>query len=149
MKHFNPADDDWQARARASFARQGIMETLDARLGQLSPGKAEILLDFHERLSQQHGVFHAGVISTIADSAGAFAAYSLFPPSRSIVSVEFKINMLNPADGERLRAAGEVLKCGRTLSICEVEVYILKQGSETLCAKMQQTLFQVADKGNA
>lgn len=144
MSHFQPADSQWESRVRASFDRIGIMKTLGACLGALEPGKAEILLDFHEGLSQQRGYFHAGVTSTIADSAGGLAAYSLFPADRAVLSVEFKVNMLNPADGACLRAVGEVLKLGRTLSVCEIQVYSQRQDEERLCAKMQQTLFQVA-----
>lgn len=144
MTHIQPADPQWEARVRASFDRLGIMKTLGARLGTIAPGRVEILLDYHEGLSQQLGYFHAGVTSTIADSAGGLSAYSLFPAGRAALSVEFKVNMLNPADGNCLRAVGEVLKLGRTLSICEIEVYSQKQEGERLCAKMQQTLFQVA-----
>ncbi|WP_022729290.1 PaaI family thioesterase [Fodinicurvata sediminis] len=144
MTDFQPADPQWEARVRASFDRLGIMKTLGARLGKIAPGSVEILLEYNEGLSQQHGYFHAGVTSTIADSAGGLSAYSLFPVGRAALSVEFKINMLNPADGDCLRAVGKVLKLGRTLSICEIEVYSQRQERESLCAKMQQTLFQVA-----
>lgn len=146
MMLFQPADPQWESRVRGSFDRLGIMKTLGARLGQVEPGRVEILLDYHEGLTQQQGYFHAGVTSTIADSAGALSAYSLFAADRAVLSVEFKVNLLKPADGDCLRAVGEVLKLGRTLSVCEVRVFSRRQEEERLCAQMQQTLFQMAAK---
>jgi uncharacterized protein (TIGR00369 family) len=119
------------------------METLGARLARVAPGEVEIVAAYHEGLSQQHGYFHAGVTTTIVDSAGGYAAYSLFPPDTSILTVEFKINLLAPAHGEELRACGKVVKPGRNLTVCDGEVYVLRDGAETLCAKMQQTLMRL------
>ena len=143
MAAFEPADPDYEARIRASFARQRIMATLDAELGRVAPGEVEILLPFRPELTQQHGFFHAGVTSTIADSAGGYAAYSLFPADSSVLTVEFKINLLAPADGQRLRALGRVLKPGRTLTLCEIEVFVQKDGREKLCAKLLQTMMRL------
>jgi len=147
MTCWEPADPGWEERLRRSFDRQGIMETLGARLGRLRPGEVEIEVSFAPGLSQQHGFFHAGVTSTLADSAGGYAAYSLFPAAASVLTVEFKINLLAPADGERLSAVGRVVKLGRTLTITEAEVFVVKSGQEKLCAKMQQTLIRL--KGRA
>ena len=141
--NFEPRDPNWEAKVRDSFARQGIMDTLGARLGRVQPGEVEIDVDYHEGLSQQHGFFHAGVTSTIVDSAGGYAGFTLFPAGSSILTVEFKINLLAPAHGERLIAIGKVVKPGRTLTICDGEVYVLRDGEHRLCAKMQQTLMRL------
>ncbi len=140
MTTFTSADPNFADRVRDSFARQSIMELIGAQLSRVEPGLVEIALPYRADLCQQHGFFHAGVTSTIADSAGGYAAFSLFPADASVLTTEFKINLLAPADGERLRALGRVLKPGRTLTICEVEVFALKDGREKLCAKLLQTL---------
>lgn len=140
MSEFQPADPDFAARVRASFDRQSIMDLIGAKLSRVEAGLVEIELPYRPDLCQQHGFFHAGVTSTIADSAGGYAAFSLFPADASVLTTEFKINLLAPADGERLRALGRVVKPGRTLTICDVEVFALKNGEEKLCAKLLQTL---------
>ena len=98
--------------------------------------------------SQQHGFFHAGVVSTIADSAAGYAAYSLFPTGSSVLTVEFKINLLAPADGENLRATGRVIKHGKTLTICEMQAFITKSGEEKLCAHGMSTLMCLRDSAS-
>lgn len=143
MTAFEARDPDYERRVRESFGRQGVMATLGAEMVRVAPGEVEIALNYHPGLSQQHGFFHAGVTSTIADSAGGYAAYSLFPADSSVLTVEFKINLLAPADGERLRAVGRVFKPGRTLTICDVEVFVAKGEREKICAKMQQTLMRL------
>lgn len=140
MTDFQPSDADFADRVRASFARQSIMALIGAKLSRVEAGLVEIALPYRPELCQQHGFFHAGVTSTIADSAGGYAAFSLFPADASVLTTEFKINLLAPADGERLRALGRVIKPGRTLTVCEVEVFALKDGKEKLCAKLLQTL---------
>lgn len=140
MTGFTPADPDFEARVRASFARQTVMALIGAELTQVASGAAEIVLPFRDDLTQQHGFFHAGMTATIADSAGGYAAYSLFPAEASVLTTEFKINLLAPADGELLRAAGRVIKPGRTLTVCEVDVFAHKAGAEKLCARLLQTL---------
>ena len=140
MTDFEPANSDFEARTRDSFARQGIMALLGARMERVAPGLVEITLPFRADLAQQHGFFHAGVTSTIADSAGGYAAFTLFPADASVLTTEYKINLLAPADGRLLRAVGRVVKPGRTLSVCDVEVYVEKDGAERICAKMLQSL---------
>ena len=146
MSAFEPVDADWEARLRSSFARQTVMTTFGATLGRVAPGEVEILLPYRADLCQQHGFLHAGVVSTIADSAGGYAGFTLFPPDASILTVEFKINMLAPADGDRLRAVGRVYKPGRTLTICQVEAWMRKDGRERACAVMQQTLMTIGPR---
>lgn len=144
MRHakrdFAVRDADFAARVRASFARQGIMAFIGARLESITPGHCEIRLPFKRELSQQHGFFHGGVIGMIADSAGGYAAYSLMAADASILTVEYKMNLLAPGDGELLIAQGEVLKSGRNLVISRAEVYVVNNGHEAHCASMQQTL---------
>jgi len=107
---------------------------------RVEPGRVEIALPYRDDLTQQHGFLHAGITSGIADSAGGYAGYSLFPAGSSVLTVEFKINLLAPAAGERFLAVGEVVKPGRTLTICRLEVSALKSGQRTLIAVGQQTL---------
>jgi len=146
MTGFTPADQGYAARVRDSFARQAVMELIGASLARVEAGEVEIALPFRDDLTQQHGFFHAGITSVIADSAGGYAAYSLFPADSSVLTVEYKINLMAPADGERLRAVGRVLKPGRTLTVCELEVFALKAGAETLCAKGMQTMMCLAGR---
>jgi len=141
---FVPADPAWEERVRASFARQGAMAQLGATIEQLAPGVCAVVTAYRPELSQQHGFFHAGVTSAIADSAGGYAAMTLFPPDSDVLTVEFKINLIAPAHGEVLRARGEVVRNGRTLTICRVDVEVVRAGASTVCAVMQQTLMRVA-----
>jgi uncharacterized protein (TIGR00369 family) len=137
---FSPRDPDFESRVRESFSRQGLMATLGAELSEIRPGYCEIRLPFRDDLSQQHGFFHAGATGAIADSAGGYAAYTLMPAGSSVMSVEYKINLLAPADGERLVASGQVVRAGRTLTVCDLEVIVEKAGTGTLCARGMQTL---------
>jgi uncharacterized protein (TIGR00369 family) len=137
---FEPADADFAARVRASFARQQVMGFIGARLSRVEPGLVEIELPYRAELTQQHGYFHAGITGTIADSAGGYAGYTLFPADSSVLTVEYKMNLLAPADGDRLVATGRVVKSGRTLTICELAVVAVKNGRTTNCAHGLQTL---------
>ena len=143
------ADPDFEARVRASFARQGLMHTLGAELAAVRPGFCEIRLPYRDALSQQHGYFHAGATAAVADSAGGYAAFSLMGPGDSVLAVEFKINLLEPARGEMLVARGQVVRSGRTLSVCRVDVFAIRRGAETPCAAMQQTVIRLADRSDA
>ena len=143
---FKPADAGFEARTRASFARQGIMAHLGAILDKVEPGRVEISLAYAPHLSQQHGFFHAGVISTIADSAGGYAGFTLFPPEAGVLTVEFKINLLAAADGERALAVGEVIRSGRTLTVCRLDAYVEKGGKRTHCATGMQTLMSLVGR---
>src|SRR5438552_12379197 len=133
-------DPDYAARVRASFDRQGVMRLIGARLSELKPGYCRIELPFRPDLAQQHGYVHAGIVSTIVDSAGGYAGYTLFPADCSVLTVEYKLNLIAPADGESFVAEGRVVKPGRTLCITQGEVYAIKGGARSLCALMQQTL---------
>lgn len=140
MDRFQPRDPAFDSRVRDSFARQALMRTIGAELAGVEPGRVEITLPYRADLTQQHGFLHAGITSAIADSAGGYAGHSLFPTGSSVLTVEFKINLLAPAAGERFAAVGEVVKPGRTLTICKLEVTAIKGEERTLIAVGQQTL---------
>ncbi len=143
MTDFTPLDPDFEARVRASFGRQGIMDLIGARMTRVAPGEVEIELPFRDDLTQQHRFFHAGVTSTIADSAAGYAAFSLFPADASVLTVEYKINLIAPAEGERLVAHGRVIKPGRTLTLAEFDVFGVTGDARKLCAKGLDTLMRL------
>jgi uncharacterized protein (TIGR00369 family) len=145
-RSFEPKDVDWEAKVRASFARQGVMDFIGAELAELRPGWCEIRLPWRSELTQQHGYFHAGIISTVVDSAAGYAGFTLMPEDSSVLSVEFKLNLLAPGDGELLIATGEVIKPGKTLVITRGEAYVVKGDKLTHCATMQQTLMTMHGK---
>jgi uncharacterized protein (TIGR00369 family) len=146
---FTPSNPDYENRVRDSFARQGAMRLLGARLTEVRPGYCVIELPYRLDLTQQHGYVHAGIVSAIADSAGGYAGFSLFPADASVLTVEYKLNLLAPAGGERLIAQAEVVKAGRTLAITRGEVYAETGSKRTLCAIMQQTLIVLTGKQDA
>jgi uncharacterized protein (TIGR00369 family) len=143
---FQPLDPDFAARVRASFARQAAMRLIGARLAVVEPGYTEIEIDYRDDLTQQKGYVHGGIVGMIADSACGYAAYTLMPATSSLVTVEFKINLLAPAVGVRLRARGEVLKPGRSLSITRGEV-LTDRGVRV--AVIQETLMMLPDTSDA
>ena len=132
-----------RARVQQSFDRQGLMEHLGARISYIGVGEVCIELPSRPEVTQQHGYFHAGATSSIADSAGGYAAFTLFDEGTTVLTVEFKINLLAPAEGERLEAVGTVIKPGRTLTICKLEVFAVAGARRTLVAVGQETLIQV------
>ena len=137
---FTAVDPLYEHRVRQSFARQGAMKLIDARLTRVEPGMVDVTLAYRPDLSQQHGYLHAGILSTIVDTAGGYAGYTLFPADSSVLTVEYKLNLLAPAEGEIFVAEGRVVKPGRTLCIVQGEVYAASGDRRTLCALMQQTL---------
>lgn len=140
---FEPRDPQYQARVRGSFDNQPVMQTIDASLTSVEPGRVVIELPYHSRLTQQDGFIHAGISSTIMDSACGYAAFSLMPADAEILTVEFKINLLAPAMGEKFRAIGEVRKPGKSISVAEANLYALDGSSEKLIATMTGTLMAV------
>ncbi len=132
--------DDKAAEVRASFQRQGLFRALGATMTHLAPGLCTLELPFCDAVSQQQGFFHGGIIGALADSAGGYAAFSLMPPGGEILTLEYKINFLRPGAGERLVAAGTVLRAGRTVTITRVDVTIVQPSRSVLCAAMQQSV---------
>jgi uncharacterized protein (TIGR00369 family) len=122
------------------------MEHLGAVLEAVAPGRVEISLAYRAALSQQHGFFHAGIISTIADSAGGYAAFTLFPADSGVLTVEFKINLIAPADGERAIAVGEVIRTGRTITVARLDAFVEKGGKRSHCATGLATIMTVVGR---
>jgi uncharacterized protein (TIGR00369 family) len=140
MSVWKPRDPAWEEKTRSSFDRQTIMRTIDARIAALSPGRCEIELPYRRDLCQQHGFLHAGITTTIADSAAGYAAFSLMPAGASVLTVEFKVNLLAPAAGERFLARGSVIKPGRTLTVVEAEVAAVSGDRRVTVAQMLATM---------
>jgi uncharacterized protein (TIGR00369 family) len=122
------------------------MAHLGAVLETVAPGHVQISCAFRPELAQQHGFFHEGIISTIADSAGGYAAFTLFPEDSGVLTIEFKINLTAPAHGERALAVGEVIRSGRTITVCRIDAYVDKAGKRTHCATGLATLKTVTGR---
>lgn len=137
---FTARDPDYQQRVRDSFARQQVMGFLGAELDDVAPGYTQISLPFRPELSQQHGYFHGGMVGTIADSAAGYAGYTLMAADASVLTVEYKLNLIAPADGERLIARGKVIRPGKNLVITQADVFVSRRGAERQCAVLLQTL---------
>lgn len=135
-----PRDPAWDVKVRESFAKQRMMQLLGAELAELQPGSVGIALPFRDALTQQHGYLHAAAVTAIVDSACGYAALTLMPAGREVLSVEFKLNLLAPAEGERFVAVGRVLRPGRTLTVCAGEVHAERDGERRLVAAMQATM---------
>lgn len=146
MAQFDPRDPDFDTRVRDSFNRQKVMHTLGIGISDLSPGHIVLEMGHDDNLTQQHGFLHAGIVSTALDSACGYAAFSLMPAEAAVLTVEFKINLLNPADGERFRFVADVVKPGRTLTICEARAFALKGGDERLIASMTGTIMALVGR---
>src|SRR5579883_437329 len=147
-----PQNPDFEARTRDSFARQKAMAFIGARLEAVRPGEVEIGLDYREELTQQHGFIHGGIVGMLADNACGYAAFSLLPAESSIVTVEYKLNLLAPAEGEGFVARGRVLRVGRSLIVAEAAVFALRQGEERQVAAALGTLMALpgrSDSGRA
>lgn len=138
-----------EARIRASFARQGFMKTLGVEFVSLSYGVCELAVDFDPGLTQQHGYFHAGVTATLADNAAGYAAYTTMPENSTVLTAEFKLNLLAPAKGPRLRARAEVIRPGRTLVVVQANVYSGTAGAQTHVATMLATEMRLMDRPDA
>ena len=128
---------------RKSFAAQSIMQLIGAELTLVEPGVVEISLPYRRDLTQQDGYLHAGIITTIADSAAGYAAFSLMPAGSSVLSVEFKVNLLRPARGERFLTRAEVIKPGKTLTVVRADVFALEGTERTLVATMLGTMYRI------
>jgi uncharacterized protein (TIGR00369 family) len=143
---FVPAFDGYAARVRDSFARQGAMTLIGASLVDVKAGYCSIALVPRAAIAQQHGFVHAGILAALVDSAGGYAGFTLFPDDSSVLTVEYKLNLLTPAAGERIIAEGFVVKPGRTLCITRGEVHAETEGRRSLVAIMQQTLMVMKGK---
>jgi uncharacterized protein (TIGR00369 family) len=140
---FEPRDPAFESRVRASFAKQRVMHTIGAEIVRVEPGEVELSLPFRDDLTQQHGFLHAGIVTTLVDSACGYAALSVMDSESAVLSVEYKVNLLAPAIGERMRALGRVMKSGRTLVVCTGEVIAVAGGKESVVTIMQATMMAV------
>ena len=140
------ADEAALDRVRESFAQQGAMGTLGAQLTHLAPGEVDISFDWAPGLTQQHGFIHAGMLSAALDSACGYAGFSLMAPDAAVLTIEYKLNLLAPAKGERFRMEGQVVKPGRTVTVAEGRAFAIDNGNEKLIATMTCTLMAVVGR---
>ncbi|HXD42755.1 MAG TPA: PaaI family thioesterase [Ramlibacter sp.] len=140
---FEPKDPDYAQRVRASFARQGAMKTIGATLVSVEPGRVVIELPWARELTQQHGFLHAGMVAAAMDTACGYAGFSLMPADAAVLTIEYKINLLAPAQGQRFRMEADVVKPGRTISVVEGIAYAIDEGREKVIATMNATLMAV------
>jgi uncharacterized protein (TIGR00369 family) len=143
---FEPKTPDYAARVQDSFARQGAMATLGASLGDIQPGRVVIEMAWAAGLSQQHGFLHAGMVATALDSACGYAGFTLMPADAGVLTIEYKINLLAPAKGQRFRMVGQVVKPGRTVTVTEGRAYAIDDGREKLIATMGATLMTITGR---
>ncbi|MBP6818383.1 PaaI family thioesterase [Ferrovibrio sp. MS7] len=149
MTAFIPKDPDFAARCRDSFNRQPAMHLIGATMSRIEPGFCEVELLRRHEVTQQHGFVHGGMVGMIADSAAGYAAYSLFPTDATVLTVEYKLNLLAPADADRLLARSQVSKHGRTLTICTMDVVGIQGGREVACATGLATMMCLLGRPDA
>ena len=140
MEARNPS---FAEEVKKSFAEQSIMQLIGAELAVVQPRVVEVVLPYRRELTQQDGYLHAGIITTIADSAAGYAAFTLMPAGSRVLSVEFKVNLLRPASGEKFLARAEVIKPGKTLTVVRADVFGTTGDEQTLVASMLGTMFCV------
>lgn len=140
------SDPNFAKRVRESFDRQNVMHLIRATMPVIEHGRTEIHLPHWEGIEQQHGYVHGGIVGTIADSAAGYAAMTVVPAGASVLTVEYKMNLVAPANGQSLIARGQVVRAGRTLIVTKAEVFAVDDGREALCALMQQTIMVMHDK---
>ena len=141
ISEFTPSDANYETRVRESFARQAAMKLIGASMVLVEPGVVEIQLPWRKDLTQQDGFIHAGIVTTVLDSACGYAAYTLMPVASRVLSVEFKVNLLAPAKGEQVSARARVKRSGRTLTVCTADAF----ADDQLCATMLATMIRIDD----
>ena len=148
MSRFTPKNPEFRAVATATFEAQQAMRTLGISIARLEPGEVDLAMGYSAEFSQQNGFVHAGVITAGLDNACGIAAFTLMPAGSDILTVEFKTNLLAPARGERFFFRAEVIKPGRTLTVCEARAFALHEGAESLVATMTGTLMALPRQRN-
>lgn len=148
MSRFTPKNPEFRAVATATFEAQQAMRTLGISIARLEPGEVDLAMGYSAEFSQQNGFVHAGVITAGLDNACGIAAFTLMPAGSDILTVEFKTNLLAPARGERFFFRAEVVKPGRTLTVCEARAFALHEGAESLVATMTGTLMALPRQRN-
>ena len=144
MQTPDPPDPEFESRIRSSFALQQLMTSIGARIIKVVPGEVQIELPYNSAWTQQNGFIHAGIITSVVDSACGYAAYTLMPANSGVLTVEYKVNFLSPAKGEKFVGVGKVIKPGRTLTVCSGEVVAIEKGEEKLIATMQATMMRLS-----
>lgn len=143
MNIFQPSDPNYESRIRTSFDKQEVMKTIGAKLVKIMPGEVHIEFPFSGSLTQQHGYIHAGIITSVVDSACGYAAYTLMPAESEVLTIEYKVNFLSPAKGERFRGVGKVVRSGRNITVCSGDVISVDKGKEKVVATMLGTMICV------
>ena len=143
MNELKAIDPNYETRVRSSFEKQEIMKTIGANLVKIAPGEAVIEFTYDRSLTQQHGYIHAGVVTTVVDSACGYAAYTLMPADSEVLTIEYKVNFMSPARGDTFKGIGKVLRSGRTITVCSGEVVAVKDGKETVVASMLATMISL------
>jgi uncharacterized protein (TIGR00369 family) len=141
-----PPDPDFESRVRASFAKQAAMDTIGARLTRVAAGEVDLELDCRPDLAQQHGFMHAGIVATALDSACGYAAFTLMPADAGVLSIEFKVNLLAPARGERIVVRARVVRAGRTVTVCSGDAFAVQDGRERHVSTMTATMMTILDR---
>jgi uncharacterized protein (TIGR00369 family) len=143
MNIFQPSDPNYESRVRISFDKQEVMKTIGAKLIKVMPGEVHIEFPFVESLTQQHGYIHAGIITSVVDSACGYAAYTLMSADSEVLTIEYKVNFMSPAKGDRFIGIGRVLKPGRNITVCTGDVITIDKGKEKIVATMLATMISV------
>jgi len=143
---FTPKDPHYEQRVRASFERQAAMKTIGAFLAQIEPGRVMVELPYSQALTQQHGFLHAGMLATALDSACGYAAFTLMPHDAAVLTIEYKINLLAPGQGQLFRMEGVVVKPGRTITVVEGKAWAIDEGREKLIATMTATEMSIVGR---
>lgn len=144
MSSFKAVDPEFAQRVRVSFGEQRVMASIGASVSLIEPGAVDVTLPFRDDLTQQDGFIHAGIVAAIADSACGYAAFSLMPASARVLSIEFKLNLLAPAVGERMIARARVLRAGKTVTVCRADVAAVIGRDEKLVATMLGTMMTIS-----
>jgi uncharacterized protein (TIGR00369 family) len=146
MNKFQPSDPNYESRIRNSFDKQEAMKTIGAKLVTVMPGEVHIEFSFLESLTQQLGYIHGGIITTVVDTACGYAAYTLMPAKSEVLTIEYKVNFMFPAKGNRFKGVGRVLKPGRNITVCSGDVIAFDNGKEKIVATMLATMISVGKK---
>ncbi len=146
MSKFQVKDPNFEQRVQTSFAKQRILATIGATLKSVQPGEVEIELPFRDDLVQQHGFIHAAVLTAIVDTACGYAALTLMPPEAAVLTIEYKVNFMSPAIGERMIGKGWVTKPGRNVTVCHGDVYAIQEGKEKTVATMLTTMMTIQNE---
>ena len=148
MRKFEPRDPDFEAKVRESFGKQTAMQSLGALIGRVEPGEVEIEMPYRADFTQQNGFVHGGIVTAIVDSACGYAALSLSAPGTAVLTVEYKVNFLAPAKGDRLLARGEVVRPGSTVTVCKGDVVAYDGGDEKVVASMLTTMMLMPNRSD-